>query len=40
MANVTPCCGLALGTTNLGHSAKVTGQPCVKSHPTDFYVLF
>ena len=34
VAEVTPCCGVALGTTNLGHSAKASCRPCVKSSST------
>ena len=39
MAEVTPCCGLAVGTTNSGHSAKVYLRSRGKSHSTSFDVL-
>ena len=39
MAEITPYCGLALGTANLAHSAKVSRRTRVKSHSTGLDVL-
>ena len=39
MAEDSPCCGLTLGTTNLGDAANVSWRTCMKSHSTGFCAL-